>query len=160
MYNENFERMIALVDEFFATKNDPEQISVDKRTMARLRRIHPKTMNEIGTKKGPIAWAMVIPTTETLMDQFVSKTISEKELLRKTPLHARYDALYLCSALVLHEYRGKGLAKKLLINAVRSIRKEHDISWLFYWGFSREGKKLAAFVARDLNLPLKGRKRD
>ena len=160
MYKENFERMIALVDQFFATKNDPKQISVDKRTIAWLKKIHPKTMSELSTRKGPIAWVMVIPTTQAIMDQFISKKISEKELLRMTPLRANYEAVYLCSALVLPEYRGKGLAKRLLTKAVRTIRKEHDIAWLFYWGFSREGRRLAASVARELDLPLKGRKRD
>jgi GNAT superfamily N-acetyltransferase len=150
----NLERMIQLADEFFSVKSDPSQISVNGRVLARLRRIHPGTISEKSTSKGPVAWVLVIPTTQTIMDQFISKKINERELYSKTPLHTAYDSIYLCSALVLPKYRGKGLAKKLMIKAIKSIQKEHPVQKLFYWAFSAEGKRLAATVARELSLPL------
>jgi GNAT superfamily N-acetyltransferase len=150
----NLARMIHFAEEFFAAQNDPSQISINGNVMRRLKHIHPATMMEKTTRKGPVAWMLVIPTTRTLMEQFIAKKIDEKELYKKTPLHKTYDAVYLCSALVLPEYRGKGLAKRLMIQAIQSIQKDHPIHALFYWGFSREGKKLAASVARELSLPL------
>jgi GNAT superfamily N-acetyltransferase len=150
----NLERMIQLAEKFFATDNDPSQISINRRVMLRLKHIHPDTIAEKSTSKGPIAWILVIPTTHTLMEQFISKKINERELYKKTPFDVKYDSLYLCSALVLPEYRGKGLAKKLMAKAIRSIQKEHPIRCLFYWAFSIEGKKLAASIARELSLPL------
>jgi GNAT superfamily N-acetyltransferase len=150
----NLERMIRLAEEFFAAKNDPSQISVNGKVMLRLKNIHPDTITEKRTSKGPIAWILIIPTTRKLMHQFITKEINEKNLYRKTPLHVKYDSIYLCSALVLPEYRGRGLAKRLMIKAIRSIQKEHPIKCLFYWGFSIEGKKLAASVAKELSLPL------
>ena len=151
---ENLQRMIKLAEDFFETKNDPTQISVSEEVMERLRKIHPSTINERRNEKGPIAWVLVIPTTQAVMDEFIAKTINEKELLDKTPLGARYEAIYLCSALVLPEHRGKGLARILLSEAVKSIRKQHPIKSLFYWGFSVEGEKLSEAVARESNLPL------
>ena len=157
---ENLQRMIALAEEFFETKNDPNQISVTEEIMERLHEIHPATMTEKREAKGPIAWMLIIPTTQALMEEFIAKKINEQDLLSRTPIGGRYDAIYLCSALVLPEYRGKGLAKSLLSDAVRSIRVQHPIKSLFYWGFSVEGEKLAASVAREVNLPLVARAPD
>jgi ribosomal protein S18 acetylase RimI-like enzyme len=111
-------------------------------------------MTEKSTSKGPIAWILLIPTTHTLMEQFLARKISERELLNKTPLRAQYDSIYLCSALVLPEYRGKGLAKSLMIKAIKSIQKKHPIHCLFFWAFSSAGKKLAVSVAKELSLHL------
>jgi len=122
--------------------------------MLRLKRIHPNTMMEKRTSEGPIAWILVIPTTHKLMEQFIEKKINERELFNNTPLRVKYDSIYLCSALVLPEYRGRGLAKSLMIKAIKSIQKEHPIHCLFYWAFSIEGKKLAASVAREFSIPL------
>jgi hypothetical protein len=152
--NNNLVRMIQLAEDFFATNSDSAQISINNKVMRRLQRIHPSTMTEKSTTKGPIAWILVIPTTKRLMNQFISKEINERELFSKTPLRSKYDALYLCSALVLPEYRGRGYAKGLMMRAIKSIRKEHPIQCLFYWGFSNAGKKLAATVAREISLPL------
>jgi GNAT superfamily N-acetyltransferase len=157
MIEENLQKMITLADEFFQAKNDPMQISVDEKTRTKLKKIHPSTMAEIRNKKGPIAWILVIPTTITLMQQFVDKTIHERDLLQKTPLRAKYEAIYLCSALVLPEYRGKGLAKRLVSKSIRSIRKQHPIKYLFYWAFSKEGRNLARLAAKEFDLPLLSR---
>lgn len=154
---ENLKRMINLAEKFFETKNDPLQISIDEETRAILKRIHRSTMTEIRNEDGPIAWVLVIPTTSRLMGQFVAKEIHERDLLDRTPLRTKYDALYLCSALVLPEFRGKGLAKRLVLKAYRSIRKQHPIKSLFYWGFSPEGRKLALSVAKSVKLPLLSR---
>jgi len=157
MVEQNLERMISLAEEFFEMKNDPMQISVDEKTRTRLKKIHPSTMVEIRNKNGPIAWVLVIPTTAALMRQFVAKTIHERELFENTPLRTKYDALYLCSALVLPEHREKGLAKRLVTKAIRSIRKQHPIKYLFYWAFSKEGRNLARSAAKEFDLPLLSR---
>jgi ribosomal protein S18 acetylase RimI-like enzyme len=155
---ENLARMIRLADEVFGMKQDPTQISVNAKVIARLRKIHPSTMTEKSTKNGPIVWILVFPTTEDLMIQFMKRQINERDLLKKTPLGVEYDAIYLCSALVLPEYRRKELAKRLMCKAIKSIQKQHPIKFLFYWAFSTEGKKLASSVAKKLNLPLFRRK--
>jgi len=154
MKTSNLDRMIQLAEEFFATKNDPTQVSVTEEVMTRLRRIHPATMSEQIEGDGPVAWILLIPTTQDLMEQFIAKQVNEQELLAKTPLQCRYEAVYLCSALVLPEYRGKGLAKELTIRAVTSMKADHPIKSLFYWAFRPEGAKLASSVARDCGLPL------
>jgi GNAT superfamily N-acetyltransferase len=150
--------MIRLAEEFFDMKNDPGQLSVDEESMARLRAIHPDTMSEEKDENGPIAWVLVIPTMHALMEVFIRGEINERELLEKTLPGGVYDALYLCSALVLPEHRGKGLARRLTSRAISSIRIDHPLRSLFYWSFSGAGDTLAASIAREFDLPLYVRK--
>jgi GNAT superfamily N-acetyltransferase len=154
MQRSNLARMIQLAEETFDTRNDPAQISITQESARKLRNIHPSTLTEKKDKNGPIAWVAVIPTTHELMEQFITKKINEQELMGLTPLRGKYDALYLCSALVLPEHRGKGLAKRLMIKAIRSICRQHPIHHLFYWAFSAEGERLASSVAREMKLAL------
>ncbi|MCX6134403.1 MAG: hypothetical protein NTU47_11375 [Ignavibacteriales bacterium] len=154
---DNLQRMILLAEEFFETKNDPGQISVTEEVMSTLRKIHPSTLAEKRNDDGPIAWILVLPTTLRLMKEFIAEQINERELLEKTPVGAKYEAVYLCSALVLPEHRGKGLARGLTIQAVKSIQNDHPIQYLFCWPFSNEGKKLADSVAGLLGLSLRSR---
>ena len=149
--------MIHLAEDVFATRNDPEQISVTEEVMARLRRIHPATLCELDDGSGPVAWVLLIPTTTTLMRQFISKQLTESELLRKTPIPGTYEAIYLCSALVLPEHRGRGVAKSLACEAISEIRKKHAINSLFFWAFSPGGAKLATSIAEEMKLPILSR---
>lgn len=150
----NLERMIRLADEFFAAKNDSSQISVTEGDREKLQRLHPATLSQQIEGDGPVAWILLIPTTEDLMERFLTKGINEQELLNLTPLGAKYDAVYLCSALVLPEFRGKGIAKRVASDAIREIQKSHPIRSLFFWEFSPEGGSLADAVARETGLPV------
>ena len=103
---------------------------------------------------GPGGWILLIPTTTELMNRFLQKEISEKELYKLTPLNATYEALYLCSALVLEEYRRQGIAKQLALNAIEKIRNDHPLKSLFVWAFTEEGDQAADALARLVSLPL------
>jgi hypothetical protein len=150
----NLERMIALADEFFDAKNDPGQIAVDEEVMQTLRGIHPATMSEERDSNGPIAWVLVIPTSHSVMEEFLRNEIGEKALLDKSVSAHSYDSVYLCSALVLPEHRKKGIARKLALDAVRAIQADFPINALYCWAFSEEGKHLARSIAGELRLPI------
>jgi ribosomal protein S18 acetylase RimI-like enzyme len=150
----NFERMLQLADDVFAVKNDPDQLDVNQDVLDQLRRIHPATVSEFDDGHGPVAWVLLIPTTLGLMDQFLSHSISEKELYEQTPLDASYEAIYLCSAMVLEEYRRKGIARQLTLKAIDSIRKDHPIKNLFVWSFTIEGDMTADTISQITSLPL------
>jgi hypothetical protein len=160
MPDDNLKRMIALAEEFFDVKNDPDQIAVDEGTRTRLLSIHPNTMTEVRNEDGPIVWILVIPTTTDIMEQFLGRRMSERELLQKTAPGNGFEAVYLCSALVLPEHRRKGLARRSAVQAVREIQREHSIKQLFAWTFSPEGERLAVSIARELGLPLRLREAD
>ena len=159
MEKDNFERMIQLAEEFFDAKNDPDQLSINEEVIEQLRELHPSAVTEETDNNGPIAWMIIIPTTRKLMDQFIGGTINERELFAMTPRGASYEAVYLCSALVLPEHRRKGLAKRMVVNALAEIRQKHPVGTLFTWSFSAEGESLAEAVAKEAGLPLRKRER-
>jgi hypothetical protein len=151
---DKLERMIQLVTEFFDVKNDPDQLNVTEDVMEKLNKIHPACMSEYNEGDGPIVWILLIPTTEDVMNRFLKREISETQLLDETKPGENYEAIYLCSASVLPEYRRKGLAKKVGGDAIHAIMKDHKIKALYYWSFSPEGQALAEKAAKEVNLPL------
>ena len=150
--------MIRLAEEFFDAKNDPEQIAVDEAVMERLQALDPASLAQEANEDGPIAWGLGIPTMEEIMHRFLAGSINERELLELTSAGRSYEAVYLCSALVLPEFRKKGMARKLTVNSIREILARHPVRTLFYWSFSEEGTRLAESVASAVNLPLLRRK--
>lgn len=154
MTKTNFERMIELADEVFNTRQDPNQLDVNDEVINQLQALHPATLSEHDDGNGPIAWILLIPTTQELMHRFLDGSITEKELLHLTPADAEFEAIYLCSALVLAEYRRQGIAMRLTLDAIEDIRKIHPIKWLFVWTFSKEGGLGADAVAKATGLTL------
>jgi hypothetical protein len=158
MSNGNYERLIKLAEEVFDFRNDPDQLNVDLEVREKLYKIHPATLSEFNDENGPVAWLLVIPTTMELMNRFLKEEISERELFEQTPPDSSYDALYLCSALVLEEYRRKGIIMNLALKAIEEIRKDHPVQALFVWAFSKEGNLGAEKIAELVELPLYKRK--
>jgi hypothetical protein len=154
MATSNFQRMLQLASDEFDAKNDPTQLDVNEKTMKRLHKLHPSTLSEYDDGNGPVVWILVIPTSLDLMNRFISKKINEQEILDLTRPDTTYEALYLCSAMALEEYRGKGIAKRLTIEAIESIRKKHPLKSLFVWPFSQEGNGLAESISKAVGLPL------
>ena len=155
----NFERMIQLATEVFDAYNDAEQLDVNEDVIEQLHKLHPSTVSEFVDGDGPVVWLILIPTTEKLMNEFIDEKISESELLNQTPLNIKYDALYLCSVIVLEEFRRKGLAKKVATEAIKKIREDHPIKKIFTWNFSEEGSLLAESISKHEALPLLKRER-
>lgn len=154
----NYERLIALADQVFEVRNDPEQLDVNEVVMQKLEAIHPSTLSDKDFGEGPILWILLIPTSLELMNQFLDGKINERKLFELTNPGMNYEAVYLCSALVLEEYRNKGYATEVTVEAIRHIQKDHTIKSLFYWPFSEGGKKAAQAIAAQLQLPLLERK--
>jgi len=150
----NFERMIQLSDEVFSSRTDPDQLNINENVMEHLQLIHPDTISEYDDGNGPVCWILCIPTTLDLMNQFINKEISERELYELTPLNIKYEAIYMCSALLLEEFRGKGIAQKVGMKAIENIMLDHSIKALFFWSFSKEGEKLADKASALMGLPL------
>ena len=62
--------------------------------------------------------------------------------------------------MVLEEYRKKGIAKNLVLNAINKIREHHSIEALFVWSFSKEGDLGAETISAITTIPLFKRKND
>ena len=154
MPQSNYQRLIKLAEEVFAVKSDPDQLDVNQEIIEQLLKLHPATVSEFSDENGPVAWLLVIPTTLELMNRFLAREISEKQLFELTNPGTKYEALYLCSALVLEEYRRKGIIKRLTLKAIEDIQRGHPIQCLFVWAFSKEGDKASEALARLTGLPL------
>ncbi len=150
----NFERMVQLADDVFAVRTDPDQLQVDQDVLANLRKIHLATVSEYDDGNGPVAWVLIIPTTAALMQAFLSGQITEMQLYERTPVGAVYEAVYLCSGMVLEEYRRQGIAGQLALAALARIRADHPIAALFTWAFTEEGRIASIALARATGLPL------
>jgi GNAT superfamily N-acetyltransferase len=150
----NFERMMKLAEDVFAVKNDPEQLDVNEDVIEQLIAIHSATVSEHDEGEGPVAWVLVIPTTTELMNRFLKKEITEKQLFLLTQIEKHFETVYLCSALVLEEHRRKGITKQLAINAIEQIKVNHRIESLFVWSFSKEGELAAEKIAEQTKLEL------
>ncbi len=157
--SENFRRMIELASAVFDSRHDPDQLDVNEHVMEQLNKLHPASLSEEVIGDGPVCWILLIPTTEALMQDFIHARITEQQLLDQTPLDIKYEAIYLCSALVLPEFRKQGIAKRLTREAIKAIRADHPIRFLFSWNFSPEGARLAAKIAEEEKLPLRDRPR-
>lgn len=150
----NFQRLVQLADEVFSYKNDPEQLNVNPEVLDKLHQLHPLTLSDYSDENGPVVWLLVIPTTMEIMHRFLNKEITENELFELTPVGIKYEALYLCSALVLEEYRRKGITQQLLLEAIEAIKQDHPLKCLFVWPFTHEGDKLAEKIAQLTGMPL------
>lgn len=51
----NFQRMLNLIDEVFATRNDPDQLQVTPQQLKKLEQIHPSTLSELANEDGPLS---------------------------------------------------------------------------------------------------------
>ena len=146
--------MMQVIDEVFAMRSDPLQLQVNDKVLAKLEQIHPATLSEYNEGEGPCSWVLVIPTTTELMNDFVAGKISEQELFDRTEPGMKYEAIYLCSATTLPEFRGKGITKKLCMDAIGKIQKQYPIKNLFVWTFTPEGDALAENISKKTGLPL------
>jgi hypothetical protein len=150
----NLKRMFEIIDEELATRHDPDQLQVNEAQIQKLLQIHPATLTEKSDEDGPLIWILMIPTTISVMNDFIDGKISETQLLENTQPGDKYEAIYLCSATALPEQRRKGETKRLCLEAIDAIRREHKIKWLYVWTFSTEGEALANSVAKMCSLPL------
>lgn len=152
----NLKRMLDLVDEVFESKSDPNQLSFTEEDMEHLQALHPACLNECANEDGPYAWISIFPTNLDLAEKFVGGKSTERELFDQTlQLNtAQLNTVYLCSALVLPEFRKNKIAFNTSINAIERMKKDLSIEQLLVWPFSMEGEHLAKKIAEASQLPL------
>lgn len=157
MAESNFQRMIAIINETFATRNDPDQLQVTEQDREKLEQLHEDTLSEYSEGNGPCVWVLIFPTTKKLMHEFIEGKLSETELLHRTDPKDKLECIYLCSATTLPEYRNKGITSRVTLDAIRSIGRSYPVNTLFVWPFTPEGRKLAEKISEQAGLPLQVR---
>ena len=150
----NLKRLLELVDDVFATRNDPTQIAFTEADMKKMESLHDGCLQEAANEDGPISWVAVIPTSLELMHRFIRGEVTERQLFDATEESTPQQAVYLCSAIVLPEHRRSGIAFDLSVRSIRNIQEDRHIEAAFVWPFSDEGENLAQKVASFCSLPL------
>ena len=150
----NLIKLLELVDLVFQTRNDPTQIGFSEEDMAKMNALHPECLQEAADANGPYAWVAVIPTSLELMHEFLREAITERQLFERTTTDTPMEALYLCSAIVLPEYRRTGVAYNLSLDAIRKMLVQWPIEAVFVWPFSIEGEHLAKKISQAAELKL------
>ena len=150
----SLKRLLELVDDVFETRNDPTQIAFSEADMEKMESLHSGCLQEAANADGPISWVAVIPTSLELMNLFVQGALTERQLFEATEETTPKQAVYLCSAIVLPEFRRSGIAFDLSVNSIRSIQEDQKIEAAFVWPFTDEGEALAQKVASSCGLPL------
>lgn len=150
----NLKRLLELVDDVFETRNDPTQIAFSEAEMEKMESLHSGCLQESANTDGPISWVSVIPTSLELMNLFVQGALTERQLFEATEETTPKQAVYLCSAIVLPEFRRSGIAFDLSVNSIRSIQGDQKIEAAFVWPFTDEGEALAQKVASSCGLSL------
>lgn len=135
------EKMLSMGERFFGTVVDSEQMPVTKESYYKLQKLHPKTVVYRIEHGEPVSWVVVLPTSTELAGQFLRGKINERELLDLTKPQDEYEALYLCAAFTVPEYRRKGYVLELFKEAVNGIPHVSD-AMLFAWPFSDEGRRV------------------
>jgi len=120
-----------------------------KKPKKRLQEINKDSiLYKINEKENLIAWVVTIPTSTEIMNKFLSKEINEKELFEQTKPNTEYDALYLCAIVTAPEYRNKGYAKEMTLEAINRFEKTKDLK-VFAWPTSKEGLGLLTTLEKE-----------
>jgi hypothetical protein len=156
----NEARMYAVIDDVFDTQNDSTQLRFSESDIEKLISLSPHTLQEAANEEGPYAWISVFPTSLELMNLFMTGEIDERQLFDLTNKETKNEVVYLCSAIVLPEFRNQGLALKLTIQAIEALQLSYPIRVALVWPFSESGLGLAEKAAEACGLTLHARTRN
>ncbi|MFH1146033.1 MAG: hypothetical protein V1707_03680 [bacterium] len=145
-----------IAEQIFGTAHDPSQIPINEQSLSKLRMLHADTIMYKVVNNQPVGWIVTVPTTKELANCFLEGQLTEKELFDKTQPQAIYEALYLCAAITVPEYRRQGIATELFKRVVRSIPLVAK-PLLFAWPTTELGEKAVA-GGEELGFEVKIRK--
>jgi hypothetical protein len=154
MEKANYQRLLELADQLFNTKSDPEQLDVNEAVINTLHQISPVLVYEHQIDQEAVAWVTLIPSNEALTEAFINGGLTEKTYFEKSVELKQFDTIYLCSAIVLEEFRHQGIVSQQCKKAIELMRQNHPIKQLAAWPFTTEGLECANSIARQVGLPL------
>lgn len=147
-------------EEYFRTHEDPGQLQVGEETAKWIYK-NMNYLNLIKYNERVIGYSFAFPANRREMEEFVSGKINEAELFERIKglsFKGCPEAIYLCASVVKEEFRRKGLAGQGFVKIIdRIIGDTEKRPILFYWGYSKEGDKLAEKVSRSTGLELRKR---
>ena len=154
---EDHDKIVELSEEFFDTEHDENQIPSEEITYKFNTINFPLSLNIIKDGSKVIGQTFILPSKKKDMLDFISGKINERELFYRIKSCERnnFDSLYIVSALIIPEYRNKGIALGALKKHLEVSGKEFDFfPNLFCWIFSKEGEKLIEKLSRELEVKI------
>ncbi|MFT3741090.1 MAG: hypothetical protein QM752_00130 [Gammaproteobacteria bacterium] len=153
--------ILALLENFFQTEDDPEQMPLTGDTQVTwqwIKKVFPECVILIKDQEKIVGSTSIFPSTKAAMEDFIAKKESESSLFsrihREDVTPKTMQAIYLCTAFIREEYRNCGLATQALLKSINSILPNNREISLFYWAYSDAGKILAEKISSHLKLPL------
>ncbi len=141
-------RTMELAEEFFGTQKDPSQIPISFDSYHKLIKLWPGAFVYEMKNEEPVSWGVAVPTSIELMNRFLKKEITERQLLDYTQPVEIYDCLYLCSVFTLPAFRRQGLALKLLLQLIKTAPLSQTAT-LFAWPTTEEGEAIINRVEQE-----------
>ncbi len=143
------------LEAFFHTDQDTNQAEIKPAEGRWIVQHIPECVTIIKDGKKVIGLTFFFPTSPALMHAFIQKRISEHTLWEKTKARIHEPGntcIYLSSAFMDQEYRGRGIARRAIIQSLKKYtRAAQRTPPFFYWNYSAQGKILAEYVAREFN---------
>lgn len=145
-------------EEYFKTHSDSNQLQVGEETHKWILN-NKEYLNLIKYDGKVIGYSFAFPSNKKEMGEFISGKINEATLferIRELRFKGCPEAIYLCASVVKKEFRRKGLASMASIKIINKIiGKSKSRPIIFYWGYSKEGDKLAHNISRITELELR-----
>ncbi len=138
-----------ITEKYFGTQNDPDQIPINRDSLEKFYALSSYCLNCAYEGDKPVSWTVSIPTSLKLMNDFLEQRITEKELFNQTQTGDN-EALYICSAFTVPEFRGKGIAKVLLTEQTQAFLSDNPNMEVFTWIWSNEGDKLVKSLPDEI----------
>jgi hypothetical protein len=157
-----WEKLKAMLEAFYNTQNDPDQIQIRPSSTGKnwISTRIPECAVIIKSGDELVGSTLVLPCTQAWMQDFITGRINEAQLaekIRESDLtYETMETIYSCSAFIVPEHRGKGLAAQALIHSIRNITTRKIP--IFYWEYSTIGKIITEKYAAHLGVELYVRK--
>ena len=154
----DLEQLGKLVEDFFDTKNDLEQLPNKKINLNFVNHKFQISLVIIKNNNKINGHTFILPSNKKDRNDFLKNRINEREFfyrIQKEVIPKNFDSLYLASAQILKKFRRKGIIKKVLLLQIQRYQKKYSKKLkLFYWPFSKEGNFLCEKIAKELNLKI------
>jgi hypothetical protein len=130
---------LEMAESIFETDAHPDQMQATPENFQKLKSLDVNSiLYQVKDDNEPIAWVVVMPTQRAVAEKFITGTINEQEFLDNTEPAESYDAVYICAAATLPEYRRKGVASDLVKTALYRLPLKVDYE-IYSWPTSAEG---------------------
>ena len=158
----DFVQLANLLEKHFATSDDLNQMQINNTNISWIKNCFPECLNIIKWEETVVGATLILPSTQSLMQNFISGQISEaalgERLQNQAIKYTNMQAIYLCFAFVLPGHQKQGLARGLaftsFVKSIRDILPTNKKIDLFAWIYSTAGEKLAKQISVKLKLDL------